>query len=114
MNISVRHNIFSLKRKNDIEKLLANGLKKHTRYGVFFFDLDQKIKNGPVEFAVLIKKNVGKAIWRNYCKRIVREYVRKHNAFFKNFQKVIFLYNYEGKINYNLLEKELNEQLKIK
>ena len=114
MNISARHKIFSLKRKDAIEKLLANGLKKHTKYGVFFFDSDHISNNGPIEFAVLIKKNVGKAIWRNYCKRIVREYVRKNNAFFKNFQKAIFLYNYEGKINYNLLEKELNEQLKIK
>jgi len=114
MNISVQHKILSLKRKEDIENLLAIGLKKHTKYGVFFFGIEQKSNDESIKFAVLIKKNVGKAIWRNYCKRIVREYVKNHIELFRNFKETIFIYNYVGQINYDLLEKELNKQLKNK
>ena len=113
MNISARYRIKSLKNKTDIEKLLAEGIKKPTKYGLFFFGLEQREEGNPVEFAVLIKKTVGIAVWRNYCKRIVREYVRKNYDYFRKFRKVIFLYNYSDKINYHLFEKELNDKLKI-
>jgi len=113
MNLSARHRIKSLKNKDDIQKLLAGGKKKPTKYGLFFFSSEERGEKDSLEFAVLIKKSTGIAVWRNYCKRIIREYIRKNYDYFMNFRKVIFLYNYTGKINFHLLETELNKKLNI-
>ena len=63
-----------IKKNSEIKELLSQGKKIHTKYGVFF--LNDKSNESRLRFAVLIKKSVGNAVWRNYCKRIVRSYIR--------------------------------------
>lgn len=81
-----------------------------TKHGLFF--LEENNRSDLTGFAVLIKKNVGNAVWRNYCKRIVRVYIRKNVDNIKKYQRIMFLYNFEGKITYRALEKEFNKHLK--
>jgi ribonuclease P protein component len=110
MNLSVQHKILTLKKNADIEEVLSYGKKIHTKYGLFFlYNLRLEKK---MSFAVLIKKKIGNAVWRNYCKRLVREYVRNRIMSFNKYKKIIFLYTYEGKINYSHLEKEFDKKLK--
>ena len=96
MSLSVPHKIESIKKNNDIKNLMLEGDKIFTKYGIFFLNRD--IKNNTFEFAVLIKKSVGKAVWRNYCKRLVREYMRAHIQIFTRYNNILFIYNYKGKI----------------
>ena len=98
-----------IKKNIEIKKILLTGRKIHTKYGIFF--IDHTNTDNRVNFAVLIKKNVGNAVWRNYCKRIVRAYVRKKYDLFTQYSKFLFLYTYDAKINYNLLEKEFDKKL---
>ena len=82
-----------------------------SKYGVFFIghnDIPVQVR-----VAVLIKKSVGNAVVRNYCKRIVRAYIRNRiDTFFENGQ-VIFVYTYTGKTKYNLLEEEFDKKLAV-
>ena len=110
MNLSAQHKIITLKKNADIEEVLSHGKKVHTKHGLFFlYSLRMENQRG---FAVLIKKRIGNAVWRNYCKRIVREYVRNRIMSLNKYQKIIFLYTYEGKVNYSNLEKEFDKKLK--
>ena len=61
--------------------------------------------------AVLIKKNAGNAVERNYRKRIVREYLRKKFYQTNPYNDVIFLFNYQGDISYHELETEFSKRL---
>ena len=112
MNLKDRHKIVALKKNTDIRKVLSSGEKVYTKFGIFF--LSHKTTNNQMNFAVLIKKSVGNAVFRNYCKRIVRTYVRKNIDQFPQKSQVIFLYTYQGKINYHLLEEEFYKKLTVK
>jgi len=109
MNLSDQHKIFVIKKNTEIKEILSKGKKIRTKYGIFFIGL--KKTNNWIEFAVLIKKSTGNAVWRNYCKRIVRAYSRNKIDMFPANRQVIFIYTYEGKINYKLLEEELDKIL---
>ena len=111
MSLSVRHNIVSIKKDDEIKSLLANGKKVYTKYGIFFLAESPKID--PPGFAVLIKKNVGNAVSRNYCKRLVREYARIHLDLFSKYSRILFLYNFRGTVAFNLLSDEFNRRLEI-
>jgi len=54
---------------------------------------------------------VGNAVKRNYCKRIVREFIRINKHIFGINNKIVFLYNYRGNISFKKLEKEFKETL---
>jgi len=111
MNSFAQPKIVTIKKNTEIKDLLSTGKKINTKYGLFF--IGSKGKNNQIHFAVLIKKSVGKAVWRNYCKRIVRAYIRNRtDNFFEN-RQIIFLYTYDGKIKYNLLEEEFDKKLAI-
>lgn len=90
---------------------MEKGEKIFTKYGLFFFN--SKGQSDNLRFAVLIKKNVGKAFWRNYCKRIVRSYARNRLKQLLQFQQVIFLFTYTGKVKYRYLEEEFDKRLQI-
>jgi len=111
MNLFAQHKIITIKKNSEIKELLSTGKKIYTKYGTFF--LGNKRKDDQINFAVLIKKSVGKAVWRNYCKRIIRAYIRNRIDNFLENRQVIFLYTYGGKINYKLLEKEFDKKLAI-
>jgi ribonuclease P protein component len=109
MNLRDHHKIVIIKKNTEIKEILSTAKRIHTQYGIFF--IGKKKTDKQINFAVLIKKNVGNAVWRNYCKRIVRAYTRKNIEILSKNRQVIFLYNYEGKINYALLEKEFDKRL---
>jgi ribonuclease P protein component len=111
MNLHAHPKIVIIKKNSEIRDIFLKGKKIHTKYGVFF--LHEKSYKEQLRFAVLIKKKVGNAVHRNYCKRIVRSYIRnKINKFTEN-GKVLFVYTYEGKIEYNLLEQEFDKKLAV-
>ena len=109
MNLRDHHKIVTIKKNTEIKEILSTGKRIHTQYGIFF--IGQKRTNNRINFAVLIKKSVGNAVWRNYCKRIIRAYTRNNIDILPENRRVIFLYNYDGKINYTLLEEELDKKL---
>ena len=109
MNSHARHNIIIIKKNSEIREILAHGKKISTKYGVFF--INDKSRDRNLRFAVLIRKSVGNAVWRNYCKRIVRSYMRNRFTHFMNKGEVIFVYNFEGKVQYRLLEEEFDKKL---
>jgi ribonuclease P protein component len=111
MNLSAHPKIDVIKKNSEIKEVLSQGKKVRTKYGIFFFC--DKAQGETFRFAVLIKKQVGNAVKRNYCKRIVRSYIRNRlNTYIKNY-KVIFMYNFDGDINYNLLMNEFDQKLAI-
>ena len=109
MNSRDQHKIVTIKKNTEITSILSTGKKIYTQYGIFF--LGQNKTDNRINFAVLIKKSVGNAVWRNYCKRIIRTCIRKNiDQLPKNIQ-IIFIYTYDGKINYQLLEEEFDKKL---
>jgi ribonuclease P protein component len=111
MSIHVRPKVVTLKKNTEIKDLLDNGKKIYTKYGIFF--LSQEKSLSVFSFAVLIKKSVGNAVWRNYCKRIVRVYIREHISKFLVFKRIVFLYNFQGKVKFDELTQEFDKRLKI-
>ena len=109
MNLHDHPKIVTIKKNTEIKEILSSGKRIHTQYGIFF--LGKKSTDKRINFAVLIKKSVGNAVWRNYCKRIVRSYIRNNIEILPENSQVIFLYTYSGKINYTLLEKEFYKKL---
>jgi ribonuclease P protein component len=63
-------------------------------------------------YAVLVKKNIGNAAKRNYCKRIAREYIRKNIHTLKKYNRIIFLINNAGDLSYNSLQEAIHHKLK--
>jgi ribonuclease P protein component len=98
-----------IKNNTEIKGILSTGKKIYTKYGIFF--LGKNRIDDRINFAVLIKKSVGKAVWRNYCKRIVRAYIRNRTENFIDNRKIIFVYTYDGKVSYKFLEKEFDKKL---
>lgn len=110
MNLSSQLKYSSLSSTQEISKLLNNGKKVKSEIGPIYFFYD-KNKQGK-KFAILIKKNIGKAYYRNYIKRIIRFYIRTNVTLFENFNRVIFLYNYKiKKIDYTFLKKRYDRSL---
>ena len=109
MNLRVQHKIVTIKKNTEIKEILSTGEKIYTRYGIFF--LGKNKTDIRINFAVLIKKSVGNAVWRNYCKRIIRVYIRNSINILPENRQIIFLYTYNGKINHELLKEEFNKKL---
>ncbi len=104
MNITRQHKITTISGRDEIKFILDNGKKKYTRLGLIFLykEVDES------EFqkaAILLKKNIGSAVKRNYVKRIIRHFLRDYITLFKNYNRVIFLYTYRGDIDYNSLKE---------
>ena len=111
MNLRDQHSIVTIKKNTEIKEILSTGKKIYTKYGIFF--IGHKKTDSRLNFAVLIKKSVGNAVWRNYCKRIIRAYTRKKIDKFPENRQVIFLYTHGGKISYRLLEEEFDKKLEF-
>jgi len=105
MNISKLHKITSLRKREEIRFVFENGRKIKTKYGLIF--VLKKIEKNNKKAAILLKKNIGSAVKRNYVKRILRAIIRiNHENIFNNYNRVLFLFNYKGPINFSLIEKE--------
>ncbi len=108
MNISKQLNYISLNSKKEIAKVFKNGKKVKSEIGPVYLFNESKSRN--IKFAVLIKRDVGKACYRNYIKRIIRFYIRTNETLFENFNRVVFLYNYtKKKIDYSVLKNNYDK-----
>jgi ribonuclease P protein component len=105
MNISSRHNISSLKNKDEIEIIFKQGFKVKTKYGPIFL-YRATTKDDSRKVAILLKKRVGSAVKRNYIKRIIRYFISKNHMIFGKNNRMIFLFNSHVAVSYALLEKE--------
>lgn len=101
MNLSKTPKVKSLKSKDEIKDLFSTAKRVRTPYGIIFLKKDSSGENLA---AVLIKKSTGNAVHRNYCKRIVRHFIHKHAEKLLVYNKIIFLYLYNGKIGFEKLE----------
>lgn len=111
MNLSSPLNCSSLRKKNEITFVIKNGKKIKTKIGpVFLYNDFEERKN---KAAILVKKNIGKAHFRNYIKRIIRYYIRSEVTLFEEFNRVIFLYvSSEKKVKYSQIKSTYDKALK--
>ena len=108
MNLSKRLNITSLADKNEISIIFRNGKKVSTKFGPVYFYSNKSVKN--IKVAVLLKKSIGNACYRNYVKRIVRYYINSDFTLLKKYNRVIFLYSSTVPIKYTKLKDEYNSR----
>lgn len=71
----------------------------YTPFGIFF--MEKQAQDHLLSFAVLVKKNIGNAVYRNYCKRVTREFFRNNKELFKSYSKIVFLFNFNGSFSYH-------------
>ena len=110
MNLSKQPKVYSLADKNEISVIFSDGKRLNTKFGpVYFYNVENDSNN---KIAILIKKKIGKAYYRNYIKRIIRFYIRSEITLLEKYNRVIFLYRYIGSIKYYQLKKEYNFKLK--
>jgi len=109
MNISKRHKILSIKNKDEINLVLNNGRKNKTHYGPVFVYNDSDELNK--KMAVLVKKNIGSAVKRNYVKRIVRRFICKFPLVLEENNRIIFIYTNSKPVTYSELESEYRRVL---
>jgi ribonuclease P protein component len=110
MNLSSPLNCSVLKNKDEISVVLKNGKKVRSDIGtIYFFNND----NEPFKkFAIFVKKNIGKAFYRNYIKRIIRFYIRSNFTLFNKYNRVIFFYSCSQKVKYSFLKDQIHSALK--
>ncbi|KAA3609836.1 MAG: ribonuclease P protein component [Calditrichaeota bacterium] len=110
MNLSKQPNICSLSNKEEISVILSNGKKVNTKFGpVYFYSVQEDTRN---RIAILLKKKIGKAYYRNYIKRTIRFYIRSEITLLGKYNRVIFLYRYMGPVKYYQLKNEYNFKIK--
>lgn len=105
MNLSNPLKCSVLTNKNEISVVLKNGTKIKSEIGNLYFFNDEK--EPFKKAAIFVKKNIGKAFYRNYIKRIIRFYIRSDFTLFEKYNRVIFFYNYRKRINYKLLKEKI-------
>ncbi|NOX90824.1 MAG: ribonuclease P protein component [Calditrichaeota bacterium] len=106
MNLSRRHNIVSINKSWEIKQVLDKSRKLYHKYGIVFLNKDDEVKE-KLRAAVIVKKNCGRAVRRNYIKRIGRYFICKNITLFKNYNRVIFLFLSKEMFKYKDLDKEL-------
>ena len=105
MNISRRHKIKTINKKDEIKYILNNGKKIYTKLGPIFLYLSKE--NSFSKTAILLKRNCGTAVKRNYIKRIFKNYIKDVFSNSEKYNRLIFIYGYKNKVNYDLLVSEL-------
>ena len=110
MNLSNPLNCSIFTNKNEISVVLKNGKKIKSDIGTIYFFNDEKEQFKKV--AIFVKKNIGKAFYRNYIKRIIKFYIRSNFTLLDKYNRVIFFYNYREKIKYRFIKEKINFSLK--
>ncbi len=106
MNLSRRHNIKTITNSKEIKQVLDNSRKIYHKYGIVFLNKNSNVKER-LKAAILVKKSCGKAVRRNYIKRIGRYFIVKNITLFKNYNRVIFLFLSKEPFKYRDIESEL-------
>ncbi len=107
---SLKNKPVPINKRIEISETLNNGKYITTQYGKLI--IYNSTENINPKYALLIKKYCGKAVYRNYLKRILRSYFRNKITLFQKYNRVIFLFNYKkSEINFKQLKKELDRIL---
>jgi len=83
--------------------------KIRTKYG--YLNLTQNPQHEEFKLRILIKKGTGNAAYRNYIKRIIREYLRHERSKLIFYNDCVFYFHSSDKINYMDLQNELNSKI---
>jgi len=110
MNITKTHNIVTISNKEEIHRVMSEGQKVYTKFGLIFLVKNQI--NKLEKAGILVKKKSGSAVKRNYIKRIIRAFIRNEYPVLKKYNKIIFLYNYAGDVSYNELRANYINMIK--
>ena len=101
---------YSLKKSHDIEQLIKKKQSVGHRFFVIYYDYSEEIK-----IAISISKKVGKAVVRNYNKRVIREIVRANLELFEGLTCLIVIKEKSTELNYTEKSVEILKLLnKIK
>lgn len=109
MNISSRHNIVSLKEKDEIKKLFINSKKIRLDFGTLFI-ANQK-KDSKIRVAILVKKVCGNAVQRNKIKRLIRSAIRVNQHLIKKNNRILILYSKKSAVSYRSVESQLTTKM---
>jgi ribonuclease P protein component len=110
MNITRAHNIITITDKVEIHKVMFKGQKIYNKFGlIFLYKNDKKALH---KAGILVKKKSGCAVKRNYIKRIIRSFIRNEIRLVYKYNKIIFLYNYQGQVSYKELKMSYINSIK--
>lgn len=96
---------YNLKKSYEIEQLIKKKQSVGNRYYAIYYDQDEKTK-----IAISISKKLGKAHFRNYNKRVIREIIRNNLEKFEGLKCLIVIKEKSTELTF--LEKS-NEILKL-
>lgn len=101
---------YSLKKNHDIEKLVCSKVSVGNRYYAIYYN-----KNKETKIAYSISKKCGKAVDRNYEKRVLREITRKIINDLSNLELLIIIKPASIMLTFLEKEQKINELInKIK
>ncbi len=99
-----------IKDKNEFNDVLKTGKKKISKYFVIYYK--DRVKENS-RYGITFSKKFGKAIERNYYKRIMREIIRHNQKKFSNLLDYIIIMRGEcKKLDYNVLQDNLIDLIK--
>ena len=96
----------SLKKNNDIKKLISKKQSVGNRFYVIYYN-----KTGVTKVAISISKKICKAHDRNYNKRVIREIFRKNLSLFEEFEILLVIKEKSIELSYDEKEKEIKKIL---
>ena len=106
---SLRKSVFKLKKRAEFMSVRKNGISNRSKFFIINF---QYIPNSENFLGITVSKKVGKAVIRNYLKRIIRSIIRKNiNLIPNGLLFEIFPKKGAEKTSYHLLEKDLVDTL---
>jgi len=106
MNLSKTPKVVSINKKEEIQQIINQGTKVSTGLGpIFFYQHEPSTIN---KIAILLKKNIGTAVRRNYIKRILREIIRENNHIFNRFNRIVIIFSKRDNVNYHQVRQIYN------
>lgn len=103
MNLLKTPRTVSINKREEIEQIINKGVRVSTSLGPIFLYQD---KPGTInKVAILVKKNIGSAVKRNYIKRIIREIIRENHHIFKRFNRMVIIFNKRCEVNYHRVRR---------
>ncbi|MCD6449055.1 MAG: ribonuclease P protein component [Thermotogaceae bacterium] len=101
-----------LRLRKDFKNVFKNGKSVYNEY---FRIVYVKNELGLTRIAVLVKKKIGKAVYRNRIKRLVKEFFRNNKRLFPESSDIVFLARggFKGKesVNYKDVERVILDLL---
>ena len=97
-----------LRHRQEFLRAQAQGKRFHTRhFGVTLAPMAE----GQPRLGLVATRRLGKAVWRNRVKRLLREFFRRHQAGLPAFDLVIMAKKGAAALEYHQVEEELGRLL---